>query len=93
MMDHLPIAGLILGAIIIVAAAANYDPEVEVFPGRTMRQSQAEITLAVWDIPEPGRKAKWINPDPKPSNDPFFEMEHQEGVSVQRPHDADARVH
>jgi hypothetical protein len=69
MIDNLAIAGLIVGAAIIAAAAATYDPEVEVFPGRTMRRSQAAITLAVWDIAEPGRKAKWINPDPKPSND------------------------
>ena len=73
MIQHLSTAGLILGATIIAAAAATYDPEVEVFPGRTMRRSQAEITLAVWDTPERGREAKWINPDPKPSNDdPFY---------------------
>jgi hypothetical protein len=72
MIDHLLTAGLILGATIIVVAAATYNPAVELFPGRTMPRSQAEITVAVWDIPEPGRKAKWINPNPKPSQDRIF---------------------
>jgi hypothetical protein len=47
MIDHLQLRALFSAPIIIVAAAANYDPEVEVFPSRTMRQSQAEITLAL----------------------------------------------
>jgi len=57
MIDRLLAAGLILGIIIIVVAATAYDPAVEVLPGRTMPQSQAERTLAVWDIPEAGREA------------------------------------
>jgi len=72
MIDRLLAAGLILGIIIIVVAATAYDPAVEVLPGRTMPQSQAERTLAVWDIPEAGREAKWINPNPKfPEYEPF----------------------
>jgi hypothetical protein len=68
MIDRLLAAGLILGIIIIVVAATAYDPAVEVLPGRTMPQSQAERTLAVWDI----REAKWINPNPKfPEYEPF----------------------
>ena len=62
-------AGLILGATMILVGAITYDPEVEVFPGRTMSRSQAEKTLAVWDAPGRGREAKWINPDPKPSGE------------------------
>jgi len=72
MIDRLLAAGLILGVIIIVVAATAYDPAVEVFPGRTMPRSQAEKTVAVWDTPEAGRKANWINPNPKsPEYEPF----------------------
>ncbi len=72
MIDSLLTAGLILGTAIIVVAATAYDPAVEVFPGRTMPRSQAERTLAVWDTPEAGREAKWINPNPKSSKyEPF----------------------
>ena len=44
-------AGLILGATMILVGAITYDPEVEVFPGRTMSRSQAEKTLAVLKDP------------------------------------------
>jgi len=70
--ETLVTAGLVLGATMIIVGAAVYDPEVEVFPGRTMPRSQAEKTLAVWDAAGRGREAKWINPDPKPSNRPLF---------------------
>ncbi len=71
--DKLLTAGLVLSATVIaicIIAATIYDPEVELFPGRTMPRSQAEKTLAVWDIAGRGREAKWINPDPKFSKYP-----------------------
>jgi hypothetical protein len=72
-LDKLIAAGLIVGTTMIVVGAAVYDPDVEVYPGRTMPRSQAQKTLAVWDATGRGREAKWINPDPKPSNDrPLF---------------------
>jgi hypothetical protein len=71
--EKLLTSGLVLGGTMILIGAAVYDPQVELFPGRTMPRSQADITLAVWEAAGRGREAKWINPDPKPSNErPLF---------------------
>src|SRR5439155_27296048 len=70
--ETLVTAGPALGTTMLSVGAAVYDPAVEVFPGRTMPRSQAEKTPTVWDAAGRGREAKWINPDPKPSNRPLF---------------------
>jgi hypothetical protein len=67
MTDKLLTHGLVVGVGIIVVgaiAATAYDPEVELYPGRTMPRSRAETTLALWDSPGAGRTAKWVNSDP-----------------------------
>jgi hypothetical protein len=67
MMDKLLAKGLLVGVgIIVVSAIATtaYDPQVELYPGRTMPRSRAETTLALWDSPVAGRAAKWVNSDP-----------------------------
>jgi hypothetical protein len=66
-MDKLLAKGLLVGVgIIVVSAIATtaYDPQVELYPGRTMPRSRAETTLALWDSPVAGRAAKWVNSDP-----------------------------
>jgi hypothetical protein len=67
MTDKILASGLVVGVgIIVVSAIATiaYDPEVELYPGRTMPRSLAETTLAVWDSPVAGHAAKWVNSDP-----------------------------
>jgi len=58
----------VLGATLVMTAAALvvavYDPQVELFPGRTISRSKLANTIAVWDIAAPGREPKWVNPDP-----------------------------
>jgi hypothetical protein len=67
MTDKLLTNRLIVGVGIIVVWAITtiaYDPEVELYPGRTMPRSRAETTLALWDSPVAGHAAKWVNSDP-----------------------------
>jgi len=56
------------GATLVVAAAivaAVYDPQVELFPGRTISRSRLATTLAVWDVAGQGREPAWVNPQPR----------------------------
>jgi hypothetical protein len=65
--------GLVLGATAIVAWTI-YDPQIELYPGRFMRRSEAAHTLAVWDSAVPGRQPRWVNPDPQPSKTKPFHV-------------------